>query len=268
MLAWLMEAQLRISGFSGLRNTYSESAQLISDYGHSLHSVDEAAEERFQPFAGLNGEGGEGTLIQPLRLTSLIPNGNFAQFSLWDFQLAQREGQEKRREELLEAANDAGREAMAARLREVIGCLEAFDAFVTAVNAQAGSQAPSSSNIRNTLQEIAVAIRAIGGFAEIEDAAADQASTALAESSASVAKAVRSISGEIQSREQAFEMLAAIAGYFRRYEPHSPVALSIETLVRRGRMDFAELLTELLPEMHTRNAVLTAAGIQPKPETE
>jgi type VI secretion system protein ImpA len=39
--------------------------------------------------------------------------------------------------------------------------------------------------------------------------------------------------------------------------------MSIETLVRRGRMDFSELLAELLPEQHTRNAVLTAAGIKP-----
>jgi len=62
-----------------------------------------------------------------------------------------------------------------------------------------------------------------------------------------------------------FELLVAVARYFRRTEPHSPISLAIETLVRRGRMDFSELLAELLPEQQARNAVLTAAGIQPKP---
>lgn len=68
----------------------------------------------------------------------------------------------------------------------------------------------------------------------------------------------------IGSREEAFELLLAVARYFRRTEPHSPISMAIETMVRRGRMDFSELLAELLPEQQARNAVLTAAGIQPK----
>ncbi|MNX84625.1 hypothetical protein D3C86_1164340 [compost metagenome] len=67
----------------------------------------------------------------------------------------------------------------------------------------------------------------------------------------------------ISSRDEAFETLLSVARYFRRTEPHSPISLSIETLVRRGRMDFSELLAELLPETQARNAVLTAAGIKP-----
>jgi type VI secretion system protein ImpA len=84
------------------------------------------------------------------------------------------------------------------------------------------------------------------------------------ETDESEAIGLRPVSAEtIRSREEAFELLIAVARYFRRTEPHSPISMSIETLVRRGRMDFSELLAELLPEQHARNAVLTAAGIQP-----
>jgi type VI secretion system protein ImpA len=84
------------------------------------------------------------------------------------------------------------------------------------------------------------------------------------ETDESEAIGLRPVSAEmIRSREEAFELLIAVARYFRRTEPHSPISMSIETLVRRGRMDFFELLAELLPEQQTRNAVLTAAGIQP-----
>lgn len=269
VLAWLAEAQLRLRGFSGLHDVYVATVSLLDKHFDALHSIgDGDFEERFAPFAGLNGVGGEGTLIQAIRLTSLIPGGKFAQFSLWDFQLSQRPNETERRKELQQAAAEAGVAQMSAYLDVLTGCIAAFDRMVEILDEHCGDQAPPSSNTRNVLQEAASAIRMLAGIEAplaAPQALASQGSELQAsETDESEAIGLRPVSAEtIRSREEAFELLIAVARYFRRTEPHSPISMSIETLVRRGRMDFFELLAELLPEQQTRNAVLTAAGIQP-----
>ncbi len=270
VLAWLAEAQLRLRGFSGLHDVYVATVSLLDKHFDALHSIgDGDVEERFAPFAGLNGVGGEGTLIQAIRLTSLIPGGKFAQFSLWDFQLSQRPNETERRKELQQAAAEAGVAQMSAYLGVLTGCIAAFDRMVEILDIHCGDQAPPSSNTRNVLQEAASAIRMLAGIEAplaAPQAPASQGSEPLQTSDSDESEAIglQPVSAEtIRSREEAFELLIAVARYFRRTEPHSPISMSIETLVRRGRMDFFELLAELLPEQQTRNAVLTAAGIQP-----
>ncbi|KAA9384183.1 type VI secretion system protein TssA [Neorhizobium galegae] len=273
VLAWLAEAQLRLRGFAGLRDVYEALVSLLDNHFDSLHSIGEDdLEERFAPLAGLNGVGGEGTIIQAIRLTSLIPGGKFAQFSLWDFQLSQRSSESERRQELQQAATEAGVARMSGHLTVLTECIAAFDRLVAILDARCGDQAPPSSNTRNVLHEAASAIRVLAGIeASVPDLAQrisshkpDLHPANTNESETETAPHPRPITAEtIHSREEAFDLLIAVARYFRRTEPHSPISMSIETLVRRGRMDFSELLAELLPEQHARNAVLTAAGIQP-----
>ncbi|WP_455189938.1 type VI secretion system protein TssA [Foliimonas ilicis] len=272
ILAWLAEAQLRLRGFEGLRDVYASAASLLDNFWDELHSIgDDGFEERFAPLAGLNGVSGEGTLIQAIRLTPLVPDSNFAQFTLWDYQLSQRANETDRREELHQAATEAGVSAMSAYLEILTDCINAFDRLTTILAERCGEQAPPSSNTRNVLLEVASAIRVLAGIEE-EAAIPEQTEKPILQAAnangADVAAASPkpAQSGSIGSREEAFELLISVSRYFRRTEPHSPISMAIETLVRRGRMDFSELLTELLPEPQTRNAVLTAAGIQPRVE--
>ncbi|WP_075641718.1 type VI secretion system protein TssA [Rhizobium oryziradicis] len=272
VLAWLAEAHLRLKGFAGLSEIYDATAALLDTYWDDIHSIDENdVEEKLAPLAGLNGFGTEGTLIQPLRLVSLIPGEKFGALSLWDYQLGQRSDEAGRREAIYNAATEAGVAAMSAHLAEVNACIRSFAALSEALTARCGQLAPPSSNIRNVLQEIAAAVRSLGGRDLGDDGSAEapaaQAGVVEAAIAVPVAETARVVTPEgIASRDEAFELLMNVARYFRRTEPHSPISLAIETLVRRGRMDFSELLAELLPELQTRNAVLTAAGIKPTKE--
>ncbi|WP_156462673.1 type VI secretion system protein TssA [Rhizobium sp. Leaf262] len=272
ILTWLAEAELRLKGFPGLREVYRVTYDIFCNHWDSLRSIsDDDDEEKFAPFAGLNGIGSEGTLIQPLRLSSLIPGGKFGEHTLWDFQLAQRSGESKRKEELYNAASEAGLAAMSAHLADVNACLSTFDAISRILTERCGHNAPASSNIKNILMEVAAAIRALGGKDETHpdtDENARIAFNADHDKQPEVQKKSSQNPEEIASRDEAFETLLTVARYFRRTEPHSPISLAIETLVRRGRMDFSELLAELLPEAQARHAVLTAAGIKPDGETK
>jgi type VI secretion system protein ImpA len=275
VLAWLAEAQIRLRGFEGLRDVYMSAASLLDNYFDDLHSIDdEDPEERFAPFAGLNGVGSEGTMIQAIRLTSLIPGGKFAHHSLWDFQIAQRPGGADQREELQQAATEASVANMAAHLQVLTECMAAFDRMVEILDERCGSTAPPSSNTRNVLHEAASAIRVLAGIGDADPISppVESVDSAPVSTDAPNLDVVHQsqprlpTADSIRSREEAFEILVAVARYFRRTEPHSPISMSIETLVRRGRMDFFELLAELMPEQHARHAVLTAAGIQPSTE--
>ena len=252
-------------GFEGLRDVYQAIASLLDKHWEKFHSVGtDDLEERLAPLSGLNGVGGEGTIIQAIRLSPLVPGTKFGQLSLWDFQLSQRPNEGKRREELNQAALEAGTAAMSSHLNAVVGCISAFDRLVAILNERCGQMAPPSSNTHNVLQEAALALRALAGIAPSSgethtEPQQPEGSAEPIESRPKIASA-----DAIGSREEAFELLLAVARYFHRSEPHSPISMSIETMVRRGRMDFSELLAELLPEQQARNAVLTAAGIQPK----
>lgn len=267
VLAWVAEAQLRLHGFRALGEVYAAAALLLNNHWEHIHSIGDTPEERFAPLAGLNGLGSEGTIIQAIRLSPLVPAAKFGQFSLWDFQLGQRSGEAERRKELQEAVDRAGREAMAAHLADLCACIADFDALTSLLDERLGDEAPPSSNTRSVLLETAAAIRTLAGIDASADAASD-AETEPHQDAGSQQPILVNVAhgGGITSREEAFDLLLSVARYFRRSEPHSPISQSIETLVRRGRMDFTELLAELLPEQNTRNAVLTAAGIQPRAE--
>lgn len=272
VLAWLAEAQVRLNGYPGLRDVYDLTVSLLEQHFEELHSIgDDDDEERFAPFAGLNGIGSEGTLIQAIRLTPLVPGAKFGQFSLWDFQVSQRPGEERIREELENAFSNLNVAQISAQIAAVNECISLFDRMTEILEERCGSLAPASSNTRNVLSEAAAALRFLahvpeseqgvaGGDKAISDVAAQQSSTTHATEQAVLR---RPTAESISSREEAFEILLAVARYFKKAEPHSPISLSLETLVRRGRMGFSELLAELLPDSHQRQSVLTAAGIRP-----
>ncbi|PZO75712.1 MAG: type VI secretion system protein TssA [Mesorhizobium amorphae] len=268
ILAWLMEAELRLSGFGGLRDVFRLATDLVEDRFDSLHSIDnETIADKVAPLSGLNGVGGEGTLIQPIRLSPVVPGQGFFQSSLWDFQLAQRPGEETRRAALREAADDAGKEAMRAYLAVVNECLATFNALTAALDARCGPDAPASSAIRNVLEEARLAVVNLGGF-EGEAAAVSGDGVEAAPEADSAAQALATEAAParprpIASREDAFAKLQEVADFFRRTEPQSPLAPAIDTIIARGRMNFADLLADLVQDDHARRTILITAGIKP-----
>ena len=67
----------------------------------------------------------------------------------------------------------------------------------------------------------------------------------------------------IATREDAFRVIEAVAGWFRTAEPHSPIAYTLEEAVRRGRLPLTDLITELIRDETARRDFLIAAGIKP-----
>jgi type VI secretion system protein ImpA len=93
-------------------------------------------------------------------------------------------------------------------------------------------------------------------------AVARAATEAVDEPSSASPDAAKPPPDAITSRDAAFEQLLEIAAFFRGTEPHSPIAPSIEEVVRRGRLPFIELIAELIPDEKARQQFYMNAGLR------
>jgi type VI secretion system protein ImpA len=67
---------------------------------------------------------------------------------------------------------------------------------------------------------------------------------------------------QVVNRDQAFRQIRDIADYFRKTEPHSPVAYLLEKVIRWGYMPLPELMTELLSnQQETIDRIFNLTGL-------
>ncbi|MFS4437484.1 type VI secretion system protein TssA [Paracoccaceae bacterium GXU_MW_L88] len=261
VLAWLIEAETRLYGYAGLARSFRLVHDLVALFGADLHPrPEEPDDDPYAVMAGLNGVGREGALIQPLRLTPLVPGAPWGQFSLWDSEMAGA------RDALQQAISIAGVDAMSQRHGEVRAAITALDQLDALLAEKLGGDAPPFAQIREILDDTERTIRRLAGL----DDSAGVAEVAGTDVNAAAPQnpATKAPGGPITSREEAFSELLRISAYFRKAEPHSPIGYALETLVRRGRMDFLALIEELIPDDHTRESVMTMAGVRPQRDRE
>jgi len=262
--AWLIESLARLEGFAGLELGFRLIEGMVERYWPDLHSIDrDDVASKVSPLAGLNGVGGEGALIQPIRMISFVPGRSFGSLALWHYQVARRDSSGEAADVFAQnLASSAEVQTLRAGERAARAALDRFLSLTKALEAVCGADAPPSSNTRNVLTEITDAYRAVLGnpVAEADPIAANDPDMPVPESDAGLAGHGTT---DIRTREQAFAELLRIAAFFRRMEPHSPISYAIETLVARGRMNLIDLLDELLPDAGSRSQFLQVAGIGP-----
>lgn len=261
--AWLTEATLRLHGFAGLRDGFALMNGLVDQYWDGLFSVDtETVADKVAPLVGLNGATGDGTLIQPIRLTPLTTPGDGA--GLWHFVAARRGGPgaaaaQQQVDQALRATDAGTFMAVAHDLRDA---LATYGTLIERLDQVCGADAPPSANIRNTLAEaLDMLVEVAGPALTSAPATAPAVAAAVAGEGQPAAAAPAPPPSAFQDREDALHQLSRIATFFQEMEPNSPTGFVLETLVRRARLPLAELMRELLPDDTTRQALLHMAGI-------
>jgi type VI secretion system protein ImpA len=94
----------------------------------------------------------------------------------------------------------------------------------------------------------------------LAESAGSQTQTPATDSAVSSGSSEAFVGGAVKSRQDAIRALEAVAGYFRRHEPSSPVALIIERAKRMISMDFLEVIAELAPD--ALDQARRAAGVR------
>lgn len=278
--AWLTEGLLRGDGLVGLTAGFQLLAGLAESYWDSFYPEieEDGLAGRLAAVSGLNGVGGEGTLIQPLRRLVLYPRPDGTPFEFWQFEQSREVagiGDAARRQQRLESgvlpfdaveneARAAGGALFAALLGQAAEAAAAWRELADALDRRAGADAPPTSQVRELLEQIQEVARRFAS----PDAVAPGAEAAVAPEQASggaAAVASLSASAAVASREDALRTLAQIADFFRRTEPHSPLSYTLQEAVRRGRMTWPELLEEIVPDANSRSAILSSLGIRSAP---
>ena len=271
---WLTEAALRMHGFAGLRDAMGLLAGLVEAYWSELHSVDdEDIGAKVAPIAGLNGTGGEGALIQPLRLAPLTGAKGTEPAGLWHYMVLRKRGATApEAKQLAEAATSTDRPTFVAVYRNIGAALASYSALSAYLDSVCGDETPPSSTIRNTLVEAQDALRDLTG---LDQAALDEPAVTGRpatepepgqDAPPSAQTSAPPVSGPaiLATRDDALRELDRIATFFREHEPNSPTAYTLQTLIRRARLPLAELLQELIPDEAVRRVYLNVAGIGPE----
>jgi len=279
--AWLAEALLRIDGLPGATAGFLMLGGLVEKYWDDLFpGLDEdGIEGKVRPIGGLNGISGDGTLIQPLRQVMLFQRPDGTPVELWQYEQSVQVagiGEAAVRQariaagaipfETLQTEARADPHADFVRLRRRAAEADAaWQALGAALDARAGADAPPTARVHEVLQEFLEVARVVGRVTEEEpieaEAAAQEAPAGAAEPAPG--GAAIPVAGAVASREDALRALNAIAEYFRRSEPHSPLSYTLQEAVRRARMSWPQLLEELVPDEAARSTILTTLGIRP-----
>lgn len=278
--SWLTEALVRIDGLIGLAAGAKLIAGLTEAFWDSnLYPVpdEDGIATLVGPVAGLNGVGGDGTLTQPLRKITLWQRPDGSGFGFWQYEQSVELASisdPARLEARLRAGvvpfDDMEREArsvgvasLGALREQASEALQAWQAMSDVLDARAGADSPPTSRIRDLLQQVGeVATKYAPAGAE------EATGTALAVPDGTTALRVAPatgmpVSADGATREDMLRQLSQISDFFRRTEPHSPLAYTLEEAVRRGRMSWPELLEEIVPDPMARSAIQTALGIKP-----
>lgn len=280
--AWLTEALIRGYGLLGLAagaRTIAGLAEKYWDTVYPLPSEEYGLEDRIAPVQGLNGQDGGGSLMQPLNKLVLFDRPDGTPIAYYQYKLSEQTTTlDKAR---LEARIKAGGIAFGdmekeARLQsrrlttvrsDARAALRAWEAMAKILDEKAGADSPSTSHVRDLLTSVvAVANRYAppeaaepSGEAEIENPEEENGDMATADA----APATRVAAGQVMNREGALKQLEDLSAWFRRTEPHSPLAYTLEEAVRRGRLTWPELLEELLTDKNVRDGLLVKLGIRP-----
>ncbi len=289
--AWLVEALLRRHGFPGLRDGFRLVRGLVDKYWDGLYPVpdEDGLAGKVAPLTALNGEGADGTVIQPIRKIPLTDGKDPGPFAAWHYDQAQKLAtitDEKAKAwhgkagtatmDQIEVSRRATKPKFFVELVDDIRlCQEEFAGLTAALDKACGKDSPPTSTIRNTLEQVMTIATTLGADAlaaakAAADAAAGDGAAVDGDGAATPGKAQGSapglMLGPIRNREDAFGALLQIGEFFRRTEPHSIVPYAVEEMVRRGRMLLPELLNELIKDAAQRKTFFIVAGMKPPDE--
>jgi type VI secretion system protein ImpA len=250
LAVWLAEASVQTAGVRALGDSLLLAAMLCERYWDGLYPLpdEDGAERRIGNLAWLAAR------IAPwLRGVPLTEGADG--HALRDFDAARMQGGDALAK--LEGARQRTSQTFYTNLmRECEHCADAIDRLEKSVDAVLGADGPSFSAARSGLESLVLFIKPA-----LKDAApAPSDVVAAAPVLASPAAA-----GPLQSRAQALAQLRAVADYFRRTEPHSPVAYLADKAAQWGEQPLHVWLRSVVKDDAAFAHIEEMLGVGPRP---
>ncbi|PPE65883.1 type VI secretion system protein TssA [Caldimonas caldifontis] len=253
---WWTEAAAMQRGYAGLADGLALCASMCELHWEHLHPLPEDgdASQRIGNLAWL--------LNRVVALSASLPI-NAARHTLRDLAAARQLQQqmERRPEEASQAAEGrltleqvqrAVRETPAEQLLGAVSsirrCLEQLEVLQRICDAQLGDEGPSFAAAREALDAAADDMTRLCRSVGLHGETAEQEKVEEAVATAAPPKAAAPAAHGLHSREQALQQLREVAAFFRRTEPHSPVAYLADKAARWGNMPLHQWLQTVLKD--------------------
>ena len=155
------------------------------------------------------------------------------------------------------------------RLEQVQAARDAFTRFGTTSDGQMGRDAPSLADIDDALKKIqqvysrVATAKGLGGVAVADDAGEVASAGGQAVAGGGSGVALDLGAGSLASKEAALRAITEIAGFFRRTEPHNPVAYLLDRAVYWANMPLEQWLAEVVRDESTLSSIRERVGLPP-----
>lgn len=255
--AWLTEANARLHGFPGLAGGFRTLAGLCARHWDQVHPQDQDAghEERIGNFGWLLANAVQ--WIREVPITQ-APQGHYG---LGDFEAAHARGGEDTDsgqpglDQLEAARRDTPHGFYMQLMADVPDCREALVELQAAVDARLGTEGPSFTPVLEQLEHLQ---RTVTRFARDAGVLVDGDTGDTDGSDQPLGAGIESAPGHggpIASRRQALAQLREVAEFFRRTEPHSPVAYLADKAASWGEMPLHVWLKRVIKDDTTLSQV-------------
>ncbi|MEW7850714.1 type VI secretion system protein TssA [Massilia aurea] len=236
LAVWLAEANARTGGMRGLAEGLGLVAALCERYWDGVHP--QADEDGFERRIGILAWLAH--RVAPLAKGVALVEGGAVTLQAWE--VARVRGPDAVAE--LETLRARSKSAfVGALLAECEACVAALDELERVVDAQLGNDGPSVSVGRTALRDV-IDLVSLGLPAAVTHSAPANAGQGGA---IALAMPLR-IDGPVQHRDQALAQLRQVADFFRRTEPHSPVAYLAEKAARWGEQPLHAWLRSVIKD--------------------
>jgi type VI secretion system protein ImpA len=249
LAVWLAEAAARTDGLRALGDSLLLVAMLCERYWDGLYPLpdEDGVERRIGNLAWLAAR------IAPWLRDVPLTEGPHSH-ALREFDVARMEGADALSK--LEATRQRTSPAFAANLmRDCEHCAAALDRLEQSVDAVLGTDGPSFSAARSGLESLVLFVKPALKEAVPATVAADVV----------VAAPAAAAGGPLQSRAQALAQLRAVADYFRRTEPHSPVAYLADKAAHWGEQPLHVWLRSVVKDDAAFAHIEEMLGVGPRP---
>jgi type VI secretion system protein ImpA len=270
--AWWTDASARVSGYSGLADGLTLCRSLCQSFWADLHpQLDEGGdvEQRAGALRWLL------TQVEALAPQLSVLQHGARTYSLSDMGSAQAitRSTERRDEaasngdqitvdDIAAARRGTPREFFVVNLSEAKRGQAALAELQLVIDPLLGAEGPAFTGARRALDD---AVHAVERLAREADplGAAEAMTSDEAATSGSQGLGTGTFSGSLRSRAEALQQLRAVAAFFRRTEPHSPVAYLADRAAQWGDMPLHAWLRAVMKDAGSLSHIEELLGVEP-----
>lgn len=264
VVGWLIDAWARLRGFAGLRDGLAVCAGMVEQHWPQLHPQPDGddVEQRIGNLSWLLSRVEE--LSRQMPLASNGPSG----MGLIDVQAARSPGRPEAAAQALAAlvrtVSTAGLAAFEQQRDVMADSLAQLARLQGLLDERLGDAAPSFVPARRGLEAALDAWIRLGRDSGVAVGEAPMAMPAAPDGTAAPSPPPAAASpGVLSSRAQALQQLRQVADYFRRTEPHSPVAYLADKAARWGDMPLHAWLRAVVKDQGALMQLEDLLGTEP-----